>query len=151
MKTTERFDTAVTKLYKAFSEDKLDPMDCTACAVGNLCNNNLRWANLHSKIGTFGNLNRINRNFDNKTGYSRQELAIIECLFLFGSKAENSNSKFTNIKSKDLLKTHPEYTLEAKEENFLGLCAVIEYLCELDNIPNVLDHTRMFQEELVRI
>jgi len=149
MKTTERFDTAVTKLYKAFSEDKLDPMDCTACAVGNLCDNTNDWVS--TIASNFGELARINRNFDNKTGYSRQELAIIECLFLFGSKAENSNIKFTNTKSKYSVNKHPKYTLKAKEENFLGLCAVIEYLCELDNIPNVLDHTRMFQEELVRI
>ena len=149
MKTTERFDTAVTKLYKAFSEDKLDPMDCAACAVGNLCDNTNDWVSSHD--ANFGELARIKENFNNQSSYSQKELAIIECLFLYGTKDIKQKYKFTNTKSKDLVKTHPKYTLEAKENNFLGLCAVIEYLCELDNIPNVLDHTRMFQEELVRI
>jgi len=149
MKTTERFDTAVTKLYKAFSENKLDPMDCRACAVGNLCDNKNNWVSTIDS--NFGEVARIKKNFNNQSSYSRQELAIIECLFLFGIKNMKQKYKFSNTKSKNLVETHPEYTLEAKEENFLGLCAVIEYLCELDNIPNVLDHTKIFQEELVRI
>lgn len=40
MKTTKRFDNAVTKLYNAFHNGELNAMDCTMCAVGNMCDNN---------------------------------------------------------------------------------------------------------------
>ena len=32
-----------------------------------------------------------------------------------------------------------------KEQQFKGLCAVVEYLCELDGIPNVMDYTSLFE------
>jgi len=36
MKTTERFEKAVSKLYNAFHENRLDASDCEHCAVGNI-------------------------------------------------------------------------------------------------------------------
>ena len=50
MKTTKRFEDAVTKLYTAFHEGKLDAFDCSACAVGNMLDNEGSWGNY---IGTF--------------------------------------------------------------------------------------------------
>lgn len=34
-----------------------------------------------------------------------------------------------------------------KELVFIALCAVVEYLCELDKIPNVMDYTKLFETE----
>lgn len=59
-----------------------------------------------------------------KSGYSVKELAKIEMVFL-------------NKILKD----------ETKESQFKGLCAVVEYLCELEGIPNVMDYTCLFQTE----
>lgn len=121
MKTTERFERAVTKLYTAFHNDELDGYDCSHCAVGNMCDNNPAWSN------TVPNTSDILRsmfqegNFKNTTGYSLQELSRIEAIFLIYCPYKHD-----------------------KEAQFKGLCAVVEYLCELDGIPNVMDYSSLF-------
>lgn len=133
---TERFDKSVTKLYTAFHNGTLDAMDCKHCAVGNLCDNNSHWAGGHQ----LGEEDRIT-DFDNKTGYSKKELANIEMMFLFGSLNEcKSMNTISNLSVKHGLKTKQEQ----KERQFLGLCSVIEYLAELDGIPNPFDFSKLF-------
>ncbi|MES2240454.1 MAG: Na(+)-translocating NADH-quinone reductase subunit F [Bacteroidota bacterium] len=135
MKTTKRFDEAVSKLYTAFHEGTLNAMDCKACAVGNMCDNTREWAY---------------NNFKTNTGYSALELKNIEGIFMNGAKpnytgyfdfddafvgigAHGWSAEFVNSKNKDLV--------------FFALCKVIEYLCELDNIPNVMDYAKLFETE----
>lgn len=122
MKTSERFTNAVTKLYNAFHKGELNAMDTCACAVGNICNNTPEWSriNLHTE-------NAIN------TGYSAKELWRIELLFMFGKDGER-DAEVTK---------QPRYN----DNVFEALCDVIEYLCELDGIPNVMDYSKLFETE----
>jgi len=131
MKTTERFDNAVSKLYTAFHNNELNAFSCTACAVGNLLNKDGSWEN-----GFIGE-----RFFSDSqlkiSGYSSDELNRIEIAFMWGTRNK-----------KDLIKhSHGIGTGVNKETQFKGLCAVVEYLCELDNIPNVMDYTKLFESE----
>lgn len=135
MKTTKRFDEAVTKLYNAFHENRLIGMDCKACAVGNICNNSDEWNNITYKF-------LLNYNLEDNLnilgfGYSAYELITIEMIFLFGYKEYKGRKKYSNH----------DNTIIDKEQQFKGLCAVVEYLCELDNIPNVMDYTKLFETE----
>ncbi len=60
-----------------------------------------------------------------RTGYSVYELAMVEAIFI----------------------SEHHYATPVKECQFNGLCAVVEYLCELDNIPNVMDIQSLFEYE----
>ena len=126
MKTTERFDKAVTKLYNAFHNGELNAVDCKACAVGNICDNTGEWR-CYARFDTCDRRIIISSEIlpkkISKYGYNKRELATIEMLFL----------KACGFKK------------GIDEEQFNGLCAVIEYLCELDNIPNVMDYTKLFE------
>lgn len=141
MKTTKRFENAVTKLYKAFHNNELDHTSCSACAVGNIVGNSL-WAN-HTGFVCGHELDFIDElriKKDSlykkvlqevitaekvclKTGYSVDELIRVEQLFM---------DCFDGL-----------YSHEQSEFN--GLCAVVKYLCQLDNIPNVMDYTILFE------
>jgi len=137
MKTTERFDKAVTKLYNAYHNGELEATNCMMCAVGNICDGDYNWAKYFGYMTDddndeeiiteiFQRYETISTELYNKNGYSGEELANVELVFL---------NKFIGFKSTD------------KEAQFNGLCAVVEYLCELDNIANVMDYTKLFETE----
>lgn len=132
MKTTKRFENAITKLYKAFHDGTLDSGNCHHCAVGNICNNSANWSEegsfyigVYHKKGSERHKKAISE--IDKTGYSVQELVRIESIFM------RYTSTFTGH--------------HLKEKEFDGLCAVVEYLCQLDGIPNVMDYTSLFETE----
>lgn len=131
MKTTERFEKAVSKLYTAFHKGELDAMDCSACAVGNIVGHSDwdGWA--FNRIGArFIGLEEpkvFSFRYPTDSDYTSEELKIIEYVFL----KEWDNAKSANGKDKEI--------------QFKGLCAVVEYLCELDNIPNVMDYSSLFE------
>jgi hypothetical protein len=130
MKTTNRFENAVIKLYNAFHENRLNAMDCYACAVGNICDNkdDWKWQNgFYTESFRHASVSQINLANEQieKTGYSRVELVKVEKLFM---------------------DTHKDVS-ELKHQQFKGLCAVVEYLAELDNIPNPMDYTKLFETE----
>ncbi len=132
MRTTPRFENAVTKLYNAFHDGELDAFDCTACAVGNLLGHG-EWY-FHSP----DNLNHVNEPtykspIINISGYTTEELIIVEKVFLKAWPWRERKTWFPNGKN--------------KEHQFKGLCTVVEYLCELDGIPNVMDYTALFETE----
>lgn len=136
MITTVRFDNAVSKLYKAFHEGTLKGIDCSACAVGNICDNSILWypcvnsARPQDGLTIYEDSQKplkrkvVENSTIIQTGYSGNQLAKVESLFL-----------------KEIMFG------ETKETQFKGLCAVVEYLCELDNIPNVMDYTKLFETE----
>jgi len=134
MKTTVRFDNAVTKLYNAYHNGELNAMDCTMCAVGNICDNSQAWID---NIAFDSVLQRVNNFLPNltieKTGYSFEELIYVEQIFMFGKWKDKFYGNWSVGKD--------------KETQFKGLCAVVDYLCELDNIPNVMDYTKLFETE----
>lgn len=120
-KTTERFEKAVTKLYKAFHEGTLNAFSCKACAVGNIIEHGLWSGGFNSLISPY----EIIIYGKNESGYSEKELTEIEFLFMCAHQEE----------------------LETKEQQFKGLCAVVEYLAKLDNIPNPMDYSCLFETE----
>jgi len=131
MKTTKRLENAITKLYNAFHNGTLNAFDCSACAVGNLVGD-AYWTghivvstNNPIEITLWGGL------FEDyhleESGYTKGNLMKIEFKFLTAWK-ENCSNDSTN-----------------KDIQFQGLCSVVEYLCELDNIPNVMDYTSLFE------
>lgn len=134
MKLPIRLENAITKLYTAFHSNELNAMSCEHCAVGNICDNSSSWDDLpifQSTLKWGNDMQPSNYELElaektiEKTGYSEEELQRVEILFL----------------------TATEFTKGNKEQQFKGLCAVVEYLCELDNIPNVMNYTKLFETE----
>jgi hypothetical protein len=140
MKTPFRLEQALQKLYVAFHKNELHPECCKQCAVGNILDNREDWKHLTDYHGSVelnyvGKVHEvIGRKFN---GYSPLELLKIEVTFLkaCGYKLplhyKNSNPK--NPTDKDVL--------------FNGLSAVVAFLCELDNIQNVMDYSKLFEYE----
>jgi len=138
MKTTERFENAVSKLYNAFHENRLNAMNCQACAVGNICDNSEDWKDSFGHALILDNNNFITemeecpivREPYFKNGYNQNELHNVEKAFLSQWINKSYNSGKTD-----------------RELQFKGLCAVVEYLAELDNIPNPMDYSKVFETE----
>lgn len=141
MKMTKRLDAALGKLYDAFYNGTLNPACCKNCAVGNICNNTDSWKELSDSHGSL-NLNYLgllHQNLGRKfEGYTPLELLNIEAEFLkacgYVLPLNHKNPKPKNPASPETL--------------FKGLCAVVEYLCNLDNVQNVMDYKALFQQEI---
>ena len=144
MKTTKRFETAIEKLYIAFHNKHLNPEDCTQCAVGNILDRRDFWKHLSDDHGSLV-LNYVGKfhEFRRKTfnGYLPSELLKIEHAFLTGCGYElpyrYDHSKPKNPTDSDVL--------------FNGLCAVVETLCELDGLENIMDHHKLFDINTVSL
>ncbi len=135
MKTTKRFDNAVTKLYNAFHNGELIMTDCSKCAVGNICDGNYLWTGARNLMTKMPIVMPYKRGLEVviKTGYSVLEIIEIECLFMSGYRSHQFLNKAVSY-----------YREGNKEDQFKGLEAVIKYLCELDGIDNVMDYTKVF-------
>jgi len=140
MKTPERLEQAITKLYVAFHNGTLNPEYCKSCAVGNICDNTDYWNYLTESHGSLelSYIGKLNENFGRRVyGYSPKELLQIEIVFLkgcgFSVPLTLKSKRPENPKDKDLL--------------FHGLNATIAFLCKLDNIPNVMDYSKLFEFE----
>lgn len=133
MKHSERFTNAVTKLYNAFHKGELNAWDCQKCCVGSMCDGNPSWSYLRIDGFNTGAANYITTSpyFEEalecaeNTGYTGIQIVEIENIFL------DSFEGLTKFKDKDY--------------QFKGLCAVIEYLCELEGIPNIMDYKMLFE------
>jgi hypothetical protein len=140
MKTPQRLERALVKLYNAFHNNRLNPEDCTACAVGNILDNYDSWKHLSDEHGSLklSYVGRVHQNLGRKfNGYSPEEILQIEKVFLeaCGLKVPlcHYNQKPKNPRSKEVL--------------FDGLSAVVELLCKLENTDNVMDYSRLFEYE----
>lgn len=137
MKTSPRFEEAIQKLYTAFYNNSLHPECCKQCAVGNILDNTNAWRHFSDEHGSL-NLNYVglvNQKLGKRfNGYTPIELLNIEATFLRGCgytlPLHHNNKKPENPQDQEVL--------------FKGLCDVIEYMCRLDNIPNVLDYKHLF-------
>ena len=137
MKTTIRFDKAIKKLYLAFHNGYLNPECCKQCAVGNILDNKDFWKHLSDDHGSL-QLNytgRVHQNLGRRfNGYAPLELMQIEAEFLKGCGYQlpfhHKNIKPNNPIDNEVL--------------FNGLCAVVELLCKLDGIENVMDFHKLF-------
>ncbi|WP_439128631.1 Na(+)-translocating NADH-quinone reductase subunit F [Polaribacter sp.] len=140
MNTPKRLENALVKLYKAFHNNTLNPEDCTACAVGNILDNFDSWKHLSNDHGSLelSYVGRVHQNLGRKfNGYSPQEIVQIEKIFLeacgFKTPLCHYNQKPQNPTDKEVL--------------FNGLCSVVAFLCKLDNVPNVMDYSKLFEYE----
>lgn len=140
MRTTKRLEQALIKLYNAYHNNLLNPEDCTACAVGNILDNHDSWKHLTEGHGSLklSYVGRVHENIGRKfNGYSPLEILKIEKVFLdacgFSTPLCHYNKKPKNPTSKDVL--------------FDGLSAVVALLCEFDNIKNVMDFSKLFEQE----
>ena len=140
MLVSNRFDSAIEKLYKAFHDGTLNPECCNHCAVGNICDNTDAWKHLTDIHGStkLNYVGLVNENFDRRfQGYKPSELLGIEAAFLKGcgyslpltSKSRNAG----DFSDRDTL--------------FNGLCFAVAYLCQLEKIPNVMDCRAIFDFE----
>lgn len=128
METTERFEKAIRTLYTAFHNETLNYGSCSACAVGNMLgHSSWRGGSGMHYIAFKGGLRKIRLNGKNNSGYSLEELSEVERLFILAHKKSYANDE------------------NLKEEQFNGVCAVIEYLSKLDGIPNPMDYTKLFE------
>lgn len=140
MEIPKRLEQALIKLYNAFHSNELNPECCTACAVGNILDNIDSWKHLTEGHGSLhlSYVGRVHQNLGRTfNGYTPVELLQIEKIFLeacgFKVPLCHYNPKPTNPTNKETL--------------FNGLCAVVTHLCLLDNIPNVMDYTKVFEYE----
>ncbi len=140
MKTTKRLEQALIKLYNAYHNNRLNPEDCTACAVGNILDNHDSWKHLSNNHGSLNlsYVGRVHQNLGRKfNGYTPLEILQIEKVFLdacgFKTPLCHYNKKPENFTSKEIL--------------FNGLSEVVALLCKLDNIPNVMDYSKIFEQE----
>lgn len=147
MKTTERFDRTVNVLYAAFSNGTLDAMDCKHCAVGNMCDNSRAWVGTNISIGEKG---RVSPYFPaaEKTGYTHDELSIIEHVFLYGTKTKDNCRRFSNTISTSYVIDGYQSREKQRELQFKGLMAVLDYLAELDGITTPSSVIAEFKEAL---
>lgn len=137
MSISKRFDNAVEKLYKAFHNEELNPECCNHCAVGSICDNFDGWKHFTDVHGSskLNYIGIVNENLGRRiNGYRPSELLQIEVAFLKGC---GYSLPFTpgsrrpgNTKDMDTL--------------FQGLCGAVACLCELENIPDIMDCTVMF-------
>ena len=121
-----RTENAITNLYTAFHNDELDSYNCSHCAVGSMCDNDNDWAEIRDHAFAAMNLNVSVKAIKTieKTGYTPFEIYEIEKIFI------------TEV---------PFELRQNKEAQFKGLCAVIEYLCELDGVDNVMEIQSLFE------
>ena len=149
MKTTKRFDEAEAVLYKAFNEGTLNANDCTACAVGNMCNTDNKWH--------MGNSLREIRDKDSYGGgspkhkyYKGLELFQVERVFL--KAHQDYGLEFGMIQTPDELIYGSIIwkLLENKQAQFNGLMAVLNYLAELDDIETIDEQYSKFKVVLDR-
>lgn len=140
MKLTKRLESALIKLYNAYHNNLLNPEDCCACAVGNILDNHDSWKHLTEGHGSLklSYVGRVHENLGRKfNGYSPTEILQIEKVFLeacgFKTPLCHYNKKPINPTSKEVL--------------FEGLSAVVALLCNFDAIENVMDFSKIFEQE----
>lgn len=127
-----RLEIALTKLYSAFYDGTLNPECCTACAVGNICDNIDAWKNFTDHHGSLklNYIGRLNEGFGRRLyGYLPSELLEIEAVFLRGCGFEIPLTR----------KSSKPHKPTSEEVLFNGMRAVISFLCELDGINDIMD------------
>ena len=133
MKTSQRLDKALKKLYKAFHEGTLHPECCKQCAVGNILDHTDAWKHLTDLHGSvvLNYVGLVNQNFGRRfNGYTPLELLQIEVEFLKGCGYSLPLDRHCK-KPRDPID---------KETLFYGLSKAVEFLCKLDGVDNIMDY-----------
>jgi hypothetical protein len=140
MNISKRFEDAIRKLYEAFHNNTINPECCKQCAVGNILDNTDSWKHLSDDHGSLelNYVGKVHQAFGRKFGgYTPLEILQIEAVFLEACGYElpfhHKNKRPDNPRDKEIL--------------FNGLSAVIEYLCKLEGIQNIMDYSKLFDYE----
>ena len=140
MNISKRFEDAIRKLYEAFHNNTINPECCKQCAVGNILDNTDSWKYLSDDHGSLelNYIGKVHQAFGRKFGgYTPLEILKIEAVFLEACGYElpfhHKNKRPDNPRDKEIL--------------FNGLSAVIEYLCKLEGIQNIMDYSKLFDYE----
>jgi hypothetical protein len=149
MKNEKLFQSSIKKLVIAFMKGELNATICTACAVGNICNNNESWADIRD-VNTFKEVTACSSYLEKqalkciqKSGYSFEELMKIEKQFLIGVGMHNG----IEINHIDFWHYNKLVDIgEADSINFTGLMAVVDVLQEIHecNADEVKEAKEMF-------
>lgn len=137
---SQRFQFAIKKLYLAFHEGRLFPQCCQQCAVGNILDGNDSWRHLSDQHGSLqlnyvGQVHQtLGRRFN---GYTPLELLQIEQRFL---KACGYQVPLY-YQNNNILQPDEDIL-------FNGLCAVIEYLCQLEGINNIMEYQQLLNKTI---
>ncbi|MDQ7917697.1 Na(+)-translocating NADH-quinone reductase subunit F [Mesonia sp. MT50] len=139
MKLPKRTEDALEKLYTAFHKGKLIPECHSQCAVGNICNNTTAWQHLteHHGSGKLSYVGIVHERLGRKFfGFSPLELLHIEQEFLSGC---GYALPLHYLRRKNQLH---------QDNLFEGLTKVVAYLCQLENIDNVMDCSLLFDYKI---
>lgn len=141
MKTTKRFEAAVQKLYAAFHDDKLDPNCCRQCAVGNILDNSDAWKHLSDDHGSLrlNYVGKVHQSLGRRfNGYTPLELLQIEQAFLQGCGFEVP------------FKPNSKKPKQCNRNDYLfdGFSKVVQFLCKLDSLDNVMDYRIVLRDTL---
>lgn len=144
---SERYNNAIKRLYSAYVEGRLNPMDCKKCAVGNICNNTSRWQDficLKGEVCTGSSLVEFNEYMRlNNAPYSGIELRNIERIYMSGCRL-GGRIDIEIDKSCLLREKRPDHL------NLRALLLVIDYLGELEGFTERKDIKDLFEsKELV--
>jgi len=150
---TQRFENAVDQLIEAFFNETLTKGKCDRCAVGNICGSG-EWAHLFMTEDHNGLQSRNGLNMSKKfpemykdsldvvyeTGYSPEELAKVENVF----EMNTTISYFDHMRKRC---THKELI----QDQFNGLCAVIDVLCEFEGEDSEVYKSKLREKPEVRV
>ncbi|MDH7911462.1 Na(+)-translocating NADH-quinone reductase subunit F [Winogradskyella sp. SYSU M77433] len=142
MKTSNRFDNAIKKLYTAFHNNTLNPEDCKQCAVGNILDHKDSWKHLTDIHGSvrLNYVGLVHQNLGRKfNGFSPLELLQIEAAFLKACGYDLGHS-FCHKPEKPM----------TKDILFKGLSEVVSILCELDELSDVMDCSELFDFNAIK-
>jgi hypothetical protein len=133
-----RFESAISKLVKAFHNGTLEKWSCTACGVGTICDGRGDWSLVIERDILDGQIINMERYVErttcgqdptayypksviDATSYSITELARIE-------EAFESNTKIMGYR-------YSKYSQsEIMQDQYTGLMAVVDVLCDIEGI-----------------
>ncbi len=129
MKTPERFNNAMKALIKGFFDETLMKGDCSACAVGNILNGSYIWNRLFytNKYGIKerkpSSTETIVEAIDlcRSSGYSVGDLMKVE--YAFETNTVIDGILYSNRGKQEIV-----------QDQYNGLMAVVEVLCEIEGI-----------------
>jgi len=126
MKTSDRFNNAISALVKGFFNETLSKGSCTACAVGNICGGDASLANVF--MTAWGQqdfyphaYNGMTKDVIDATGYSWKDLAKVELAFETSSLIYGGDY-------------HKHTKEEIMQDQYNGLMSVVEVLCKIEGI-----------------
>lgn len=159
MKTSQRFDRAMSALVGAYLNDTLEPNTPCACAVGNIVAAGYG-AKVYKDTKHFGHLtcSAPNSRWSNLFLMGKP---VAPALFLTQEEVEaeakeaNENIAVTGYSMQDLMRIEyafmfPGYGLTGIKDNdlFCRLCAVVDVLCDIEGIADASEYKALFAKSL---